>query len=103
MGNYRAKECEFELVYLDNGLTNFDRVDAAKRGLCFLGCVGLVDGKIEIDVAHEDSTLCKLIVLRAAVLFANNLSREREAGDSLQWLQQLHALPDTRNEFGPAS
>ena len=96
-------EANLKLIPLPSQLSQAETAALVKQGYCYCGVVMLADGKVEI--AFEDSVLCKVIVLRAAVQFAQDLMQREQApsGDSVDWLQKLHALEDPRKEFGPAS
>jgi hypothetical protein len=88
---------EFLLCYLyaQPVLSDADRLIAEMRGYCFCGLVGFVDGRVEVEC--EPFLEAKVIVLHAAITFAQNLSAPNTAkGDSLSWLENLHKLEDPR-------
>ena len=94
-----GNESGFLLAYLDGQqISESDRAIANLRGYYFAGAVGLIGGKVEI--APEPFLECKLIVLVAALEYANRLTASK--GESVSWLERLMLLPDTRNDVGPA-
>lgn len=92
---------DFELVDLDPaGLPAERREQLSKRGMKFIGVLGVVKcrPRVALTLPLNDeivSALSAAFVQRIEKLL-NGL--DKPMGDSVEWLQQLWELPDTRNE-----
>ena len=82
------------LCYLsEREISEADRLVANIRGYLFCGLVGMIGGKIEIE--HEPFLEAKVLVLIAALRFAQDLGIPAK-GDAVSWLENLHKLEDVR-------
>jgi hypothetical protein len=88
----------FLLVYLDGkSIPEAEMLEANTQDFLFRGVVGLVNGRVEVEC--EPVLEAKLIVLRAAIAFAQNLTAPRVPnGDAVSWLENLIRLEDDRPE-----
>jgi hypothetical protein len=87
---------EFILCYLDGEiLSDAERLLATERGYVFVGCVGMVNNRVEVEC--EPFLEAKVLVLIAALRFAENLYAPKTMeGDAVPWLKNLASLEDTR-------
>jgi hypothetical protein len=87
---------QFLLAYLnEKEISEPDRLLANERGYFFCGCVGLVDGRVEVEC--ELFLEARILTLRAALRFAENLYAPKTAHvDRVKWLEDLHKLEDNR-------
>jgi hypothetical protein len=90
-----GRDNQFLLAYLDGkAIPDADRELANARGYLFCGLVGLIGGKIEIEC--EPFSDAEVIVLYAALAFAQNLQGTPTKGDSVSWCESLASLKDPR-------
>jgi hypothetical protein len=105
LGNLQTSD--FELVCLAVEEVDPPSLQAVRmsRGLCFLGIVGMdANGQFRsaLEVPLPDSTtslLAQAFSQLAAARFApapNSLLQPK--GDSADWIERLHSLPDMREE-----
>lgn len=94
----------FALIRMDgdiNAAIEAARAEAEKKGqeYIFCGVMGMVNG---IATARREPGLDAMRVVEAAFLsYARMVVDElkvRQRDDSLEWLEDLYALPDTRTE-----
>ena len=87
---------QFLLAYLnEKAISESDRLLALERGYVFCGCIGLVDGHVEVE--HEPFLEAKILTFYAALRFAEDLHAPKTANsDAVSWLENLHKLEDPR-------
>ncbi len=103
-----ALECEVsftclgkgnEFVLIDNSAPSdaYQLAIAREKGFCYCGVLGLNDGVPRVE--SEADAESRFTMLQAGLTFCRIMAdklRHPEHGDSVQWLRQLHALPDAR-------
>jgi hypothetical protein len=91
---------DFELIDLDFDRLPNERVCALQeRGMEFCGVLGLVKGRPRVALALP---LGAEIIATLSAAFVQRLEDaingiKPDMGDSAEWLERLHSLPDNRN------
>ncbi len=96
LGNLRS---DFELVDLQSEPMSEDaKRDLSKRGMCFVGVIGLVEGVPRVALAEPLDAMTATALSQAFVQRIEDKINGILApkGDSVEFLDRLYMLPDTR-------
>ena len=95
-----GKADRFLLVPLTEAGPISDEVmeDAASRGFKFVGVLAVING--HAAARCEPGMGASYTMMHASLAFAQQVAdklKDRQQGDSVDWLRRLWTLPDTRN------
>ena len=93
-----GKGDEFVLV----NLAHYDQAvpDAARaRGYHFCGVVGLMNGRLSLEIASPDPESVRLMAF-ALREFTDMCAANSKPDAFADWMTKLHELPDTRENLG---
>jgi hypothetical protein len=93
---------EFELVDIPLKSLSEQLIKWQSKNFGFIGIIGIVNGrpKVALALPLDDATISALsAAFVQRIESAINAVEKVAAGDSAEFLQRLHALPDDRSEM----
>ena len=88
---------DFALLFLNGPLDDATTKNALDRGFSYCGVLGIIDGRCAVKC--EPRPDAALTMMHAALAFAQQVAELlRPRGDSVEWLDALYCLLDTRND-----